>query len=71
MNSDKQLIDALGGPTAVALKLGFKLPGGASRVANWRTRGIPPRVKLENPALFLSAAKIVIEHSKTLPKSAR
>jgi hypothetical protein len=26
---------------------------GAQRVCNWTTRGIPPRVKLERPDLFL------------------
>ena len=29
--------------------------GGVQRVHNWKTRGIPPRVKLERPDLFLKA----------------
>lgn len=57
MNKDSQVIDALGGVTAVARKLGLDLPQGASRVANWRRRGIPAKVKLEYPWYFLSPKK--------------
>ena len=36
------LIDALGGPSSVAADLGGMLP---QRVANWKTRGIPWRIR--------------------------
>jgi hypothetical protein len=51
---DRQLILDLGGPTKVAVMLGLdKAKGGVQRVQNWMTRGIPPKVKLERPDLFL------------------
>ena len=46
---DKQIILALGGTSAVAKLLGTS----QQRVNNWMTRGIPPKVKLEYPELFL------------------
>lgn len=54
MSNDKKLIDDLGGPTKVAELLGYDKHGGVQRVQNWTTRGIPPKVKLEHPDLFLS-----------------
>jgi hypothetical protein len=52
---DAALIDTLGGPTKVAELLGYsKEQGGVQRVSNWRTRGIPPKVKLEHPEIFLA-----------------
>jgi hypothetical protein len=54
MSPDKQLIDDLGGPTKVAELLGYDKHGGVQRVQNWTTRGIPPKVKLEHPELFLN-----------------
>lgn len=51
--TDSQLINALGGPSKVAKLLGFD-KGGAQRVHNWLTRGIPPKVKLEYPHIFLA-----------------
>ena len=55
MSNDSKTIDALGGPAAVARKLGYPLPGGAARVSNWKRRGIPAKVKLEFPWLFIKA----------------
>ena len=52
MVADASLIDELGGPTKVARLLGYREPGGVQRVQNWKTRGIPARVKLANPGLF-------------------
>ena len=52
--TDSQIIQNLGGATAVAKRLGFDLPDGARRVHNWIARGIPARVKLENSRLFNS-----------------
>jgi hypothetical protein len=50
---DGQLIDRLGGPAKVAELLGINKAGGVQRVHNWRTRGIPPAMKLQRPDLFL------------------
>lgn len=62
--NDKAVIKALGGPTAVARRLGYKLPKGAARVANWMRRGIPSQVRLENLGLFLSAEKTLTDSHK-------
>ncbi len=54
--NDAVLIRQLGGPARVAELLGYdKAKGGIQRVQNWLTRGIPPRVKLERPDLFMVA----------------
>lgn len=53
MNDDAALIDGLGGPAKLAKQLGYS----AQRVHNWLTRGIPPKVKLERPDLFLRKSK--------------
>lgn len=50
---DAALIESLGGPTKVADLLGYERAGGVQRVQNWITRGIPARVKVERPELFL------------------
>ena len=51
---DRKLIQDLGGPAKVAELLQFdKTKGGVQRVQNWMTRGIPPKVKLQRPDLFL------------------
>ena len=50
--NDAQLIESLGGPTKLARMLGYKGASGSRRVHNWIKRGIPPRVKLENLAIF-------------------
>jgi hypothetical protein len=52
MEADAKLIDGLGGPTKVAELLQLD-KGGVQRVSNWKRRGIPPKVKLERPDLFL------------------
>lgn len=57
MSTDKSLIDALGGPSKVAELLGYDKRGGRQRVNNWRRRGIPPKVKLEYPDVFLVGSK--------------
>lgn len=53
--TDAEIIQSLGGATAVAKRLGFKTPDGARRVHNWIKRGIPPRVKLDHAAFFKKA----------------
>jgi hypothetical protein len=65
MDTPEQLIQAdaarialLGGPTKVAELLGFdKAQGGVQRVQNWLSRGIPSKVKLDHPHLFLGPAR--------------
>lgn len=58
MNEDSKLIDALGGPAKVAELLGYsKLDGGVQRVHNWRTRGIPSKVRLEHANVFAAASR--------------
>nr|DAO68906.1 MAG TPA: Putative antitoxin of bacterial toxin-antitoxin system, YdaS/YdaT [Caudoviricetes sp.] len=47
--TDKQLIERLGGVSAVAKIIGCS----PQRVSNWVKRGIPPKVKIEHPKLFL------------------
>lgn len=64
MNDDAQLIDGLGGPAKLAELLGYnKEDGGTQRVHNWRKRGIPSKVKLEHPDLFLpvQSARVLAE----------
>jgi hypothetical protein len=51
--TDTELIAHLGGPTKVAVLLNLEKDGGVQRVQNWLTRGIPPKVKLEFPHIFL------------------
>jgi hypothetical protein len=51
--TDQQLIRSLGGPTAVSKMLGFD-KGGVQRVQNWISRGIPARIKLDHPHIFLA-----------------
>jgi hypothetical protein len=55
IQADKELIEQFGGPTKLAKILGYeKVKGGAQRVHNWLTRGIPARVKLDRPDVFRS-----------------
>lgn len=49
-SDDRRAIERLGGATKVAGLLGFKV----QRVQNWMDRGIPPKIKLEYPHLFLN-----------------
>lgn len=59
--TDAQLIEQLGGPAKVADLLGYDKDGGVQRVHNWITRGIPAKVKLDHPHLFLRAQTPVVE----------
>lgn len=52
--ADIEIIERFGGPAKVARMLGYQKSGGTQRVFNWMRRGIPARVKLENPEIFLS-----------------
>lgn len=53
MTNDEKLIEERGGAAKVAELLGFPKIGGVQRVQNWKARGIPPRVKLDHPEIFL------------------
>jgi len=57
MTNDQELIESLGGPTKVARLLKFSPIGGAQRVQNWLSRGIPAQVKLDHPDIFLAKKK--------------
>ncbi|WP_231957522.1 hypothetical protein [Paraburkholderia tropica] len=48
------MIEQLGGAAEVARLLGYSEKGGAQRVHNWKTRGIPAEVKLQWPHFFLT-----------------
>lgn len=51
IESDKEIILKLGGSTKVAELLGFK---DKQRVQNWMKRGIPAKIKLQYPHIFLN-----------------
>lgn len=53
MSADESLIKRLGGPAKVAQMLGYDKSGGVQRVHNWCKRGIPARVKIQRPDLFM------------------
>lgn len=53
---DADLIDELGGPTAVSDMLGYEKPNGPARVSNWQVRGIPAQVKVDHPEIFMRKA---------------
>ena len=50
LQADQELIYSLGGPSALAKRLGF---ASKQRVHNWLSRGIPASVKLQYPKVFL------------------
>jgi len=59
MKTDKELIEALGGAAKVVELLGWKgRPGQVQRVHNWRSRGIPAKVRLDYPDVFPLPKKI-------------
>ena len=51
--TDAELIDKLGGPGKVVELLKHDAPGSRNRVQNWKTRGIPSKVKVEFPQIFM------------------
>ena len=56
--NDTERITQLGGPTKVAELLNYEKSGGVQRVQNWLTRGIPSKVKVDHPEIFLNVAPI-------------
>ena len=59
LKKDVELIESLGGPYKVAESLDLDMSIGPQRVSNWRVRGIPSKVKLDRPDLFLPQFKVV------------
>lgn len=58
ITADKALLDSLGGPGRVCEILGLeKSPGSLSRVCNWMSRGIPSKIKVERPDIFMVLAR--------------
>lgn len=57
LNKDSEIINSLGGPRKVAIALGWDEEKGARRVSNWRTRGIPSKVLVDHPLIFLKSKK--------------
>ena len=53
MSDDAARIKRLGGAAQLADRLGYEKTGGTQRVHNWIERGIPAKVKLDHPDLFL------------------
>jgi hypothetical protein len=51
--NDAELIEKLGGPAKVCELLALDKSRGVQRVHNWKSRGIPPAVKLSRPDLFV------------------
>jgi hypothetical protein len=67
--NDAELIAALGGSTRVAALL--DLPkGGAQRVQNWITRGIPSRMKLDHPDVLLRPSRKLLSAAAGKAKAA-
>jgi len=58
MQTDKEIIENLGGPAKVAEMLSYPKHGGVQRVTNWMTRGIPFKVKVERPDLFMPSVEM-------------
>jgi len=54
ISNDSKIIDDLGGPAVLCEKLGYsKEKGGVQRISNWKRRGIPASVILQNQQIFL------------------
>ncbi|THJ36192.1 hypothetical protein E8K88_02710 [Lampropedia aestuarii] len=67
--TDAELIQHYGGASKLAELLGYDLrAGGAQRVHNWIERGIPPRVKLDHPKLFLGVSVKKARNPRLEPK---
>lgn len=52
--TDAELIKHYGGPSRIAAMLGWHESRAVQRIHNWRSRGIPARVKLQFPHIFLA-----------------
>lgn len=68
---DRKLIHDYGGPARMAEILGYdKKKGGVQRVQNWLTRGIPAKVKLSRPEIFLRGLNTASQNQANLTPSA-
>lgn len=70
METDREIIERLGGPARVAELLNYDKHNGTQRVHNWLTRGIPSHVKVERPDLFMTGVKTSV-HIKDRRKASR
>lgn len=55
LHADADLIDQLGGPSALAARLNFTGPFRVQRVQNWKYRGIPEVIRLRHREIFEQA----------------
>lgn len=55
LHADADLIDQLGGPSALAARLNFNGPFRVQRVQNWKYRGIPEVIRLRHREIFEQA----------------
>lgn len=67
MHTATELIAALGGPSKVCDLLGYSRAGGLQRIHNWKTRGIPAKVRLDHPLLWLGAEAAASKLASTKP----
>ena len=51
--TDKEIVEFYGGGTKLARKLGLLTHPDRIKVNNWKVRGIPAKIKLQYPELFL------------------
>lgn len=58
LHPDATLIDALGGPAAVARMLAFEKAGSVQRIQNWKYRGIPEVIRLRRQDVFGAPPKV-------------
>ena len=65
MHEDEQLISRLGGVVKFATRLGLDPKnGGAQRVQNWKSRGIPAAIERDNP--WITKERSLMRCSTTL-----
>lgn len=70
IQADRDLIEHLGGPTKVCELLRYdKAKGGVQRVQNWLSRGIPSRVKVDHPGIFMREVVDADQHVPRKPPS--
>lgn len=67
METDREIIERLGGPAEVARLLNYEKHNGTQRVHNWMTRGIPAQVKVDHPEIFMAG---VAAHGRKCRKAA-
>lgn len=60
-SQSRQVINALGGPAAIAKRWGFKL----ARVCNWQERGIPDEVVFRHPSFAKALAEVEYGPART------